>query len=128
MRPWEGSPTYHTKSTTYHHAEALQSFNLPSKSGSTMADRSGYKMHTYVLTANVSTYVKYVYTFVCQNYLHKIVLLCIFVSACHKQICRAQLSYVNSSDTQMYRHILHMWKHLWSIHIYLNILNMLKNS
>ena len=61
-----------------------------------------------MLTANLSTYVKYVNTFACQNYLHKIVLLCIFMSACHKQICGAQLSYVNSSDTQMYWHILHM--------------------
>jgi hypothetical protein len=44
------------------------------------------------------------------------------------QICGAQLSYVNSSDMQMYWHILHMWKHLWSMHIYLNILNMVKDS
>ena len=81
------------------------------------ADRGGYKMHTYVLailpaylkylneyvlTTNLSTYVKYVNTLACQNYFHKIVLLCIFMSACHKQICGAQLSYVNSSDTQMY--------------------------
>ena len=44
------------------------------------------------------------------------------------QICRAKLSYINSSDMQMYWHILHMWKHLRSTHIYLNILNMLKNS
>jgi vesicle coat complex subunit len=108
-----------------------------------MADHSGYKMHTYVLailpaylkylneyvlTTNVSAYVKYVNTFACQNYFHKIVLLCIFMSTCHKQICRAQVSYVNSFDTQMYWHILHMQKHLRSIHIYLNILNMLKNS
>jgi hypothetical protein len=108
------------------------------------ADHGGYKMHTYVsisyssaylkylnkyvLTANLSAYVKYVNTFACQNYLHKIVLLCIFMSACHKRICGAQLSYVNSSDIQMYWHILHMWKDLRSTHIYLNILNMLKNS
>ena len=33
----------------------------------------------YALTTNVSTYVKYVNTFVCQNYLCKIDLLRIFV-------------------------------------------------
>jgi hypothetical protein len=82
----------------------------------------------YALTTNVSAYVKYVNTFVCQNYLCKIVLLCIFVPTCQKRMCRAQLYYVNSSDMQMYWHILHIWKHLWSMHIYLNILNMLKNS
>ena len=43
-----------------------------------------------MLTANLSVYVRYVNTFACQNYLHKIVLLCIFVSACHKRICGAQ--------------------------------------
>jgi len=59
-------------------------------------------LNKYVLTTNVSTYVQYVNTFACRNYLCKIVLLCIFVSACQKQICRAQLSYINSSDTQMY--------------------------
>jgi hypothetical protein len=53
------------------------------------------------LTANVSAYVKYVNTFACQNYLRKIDLLRIFVPACQKWICRAQLSYVNSSDMQM---------------------------
>ena len=47
---------------------------------------------------------------------------------CQKWICRTQLSYINSSDIQMYWHILHMQKHLWSMHIYLNILNMLKDS
>jgi hypothetical protein len=41
-------------------------------------------LNKYVLTANLSAYVKYVNTFACQIYLHKIVLLCIFVSACHK--------------------------------------------
>src|SRR5882762_10443486 len=62
-----------------------------------MADHSGYKIHLfisyslaylkylnkYALTANVSiyhvAYVKYVNTFACQNYLHKIVVLCISV-------------------------------------------------
>jgi hypothetical protein len=52
----------------------------------------------YALTTNVSAYVKYVNTFVCQNYLRKIVLLYIFVPTCQKWICRAQLYYVNSSD------------------------------
>ena len=85
-------------------------------------------LNKYALTTNVSTYVKYVNTFACQNYLHKIVWLCIFIPACQKQICRAQLSYINRSDTQMYWHISHMQKHLRSMHIYLNILNMLKNS
>ena len=82
------------------------------------ADRGGYNMYTYVhisyplaylkylnkyaLTTNVSTYVKYVNTLVCQNYLRKIVVLCISDSACQQRICEAQLSYVNSSDTQMY--------------------------
>jgi hypothetical protein len=108
------------------------------------ADRSGYNMHTYIcisypltylkylnkyaLPANVSTYVKYANTFACQNHLRKIVMLCISNSACQKQIYGAQLSYVNSSDMQMYWHILHMWKHLWLMHIYLNILNMVKDS
>src|SRR5258705_8103631 len=36
-------------------------------------------------------------------------------------ICRAQLSYINSFD-------MHMQKHFQSMHIYLNILNMLKDS
>ena len=36
-------------------------------------------------------------------------------------ICRAQLSYINSSDMDMQ-------KHFQSMHIYLNILNMLKDS
>ena len=80
------------------------------------ADCSGYKIHTYVsyslaylkylnkyaLTTNVSAYVN---TFVCQNYLCKIVLLCLSISTCQKRICGAQLSYVNM---QMYWHILHM--------------------
>ena len=52
------------------------------------------------MTANVSTNVKYVNTFACQNYLCKIVVLRISDSARQKRICRAQLSYVNSSDTQ----------------------------
>ena len=81
-------------------------------------------LNKYVLTADVSACVKYANTFVCQNYLCKIVLL---GSAGQKRICGAHLSYVNSSDTQMYWHILHMRKHLQSIHIYFNILNMLKN-
>jgi membrane associated rhomboid family serine protease len=85
-------------------------------------------LNKYVLIANVSTYVKYVNTFACQNYLPKIVVLRISVYGRWTQICREKLSYVNSSDTQMYRHILHMWKHLQPTHIYLNILNMLKNS
>jgi hypothetical protein len=50
------------------------------------------------LTANISAYVKYVNTFACQNYLRKIVVLCISESACQKRICGAQLSHVNSSD------------------------------
>jgi len=37
------------------------------------------------------------------------------------------VKYVNSSDTQMY-YILHMRKHLWAMHIHLNISNMLKDS
>ena len=73
------------------------------------ADHGGYKMHTYVsyskkylLTANVSAYVEYVNTFVCQNYLCKIVVLHISIHGRQKRICRAKLSYVNSSDMQMY--------------------------
>ena len=91
-------------------------------------DIGGASSFKYSLTANVSTNVKYVNTFACQTYLHKIVVLCISDSTCQKWIGRAQLSYVNSSDTQMYWHIFHMWKHMWSMHIYLNILNMLKDS
>src|ERR1700689_2579341 len=107
-----------------------------------MEDHGGYNMHTYVsyplaylkylnkyaLTVNVSTYVTYANTFVCQNYLRKIVVLYISNFACQKWICGAQLFYINSSGTQMYWHILHMQKHLQSMHIYLNILNMLKDS
>ena len=93
-----------------------------------MADHSGYKIHTYVLTANVSTYVTYVNTFVCQKYLHKIVALRVSISGRQKQICRAKISCLNSSDTQMYWHMLHMRKHLQPMHIYLNIINMLTNS
>ena len=83
-----------------------------------MADHGGYKMHTYVsyslylkkylLTANVSAYVEYVNTFVCQNYACKIVVLHISIHGRQKRICRAKLSYVNSSDMQMYWYILHM--------------------
>ena len=71
-------------------------------------------LNKYALTTNVSAYVKYANTFACQNYLCKIVMLCISDSACQKQICGAQPSYINSSDMQM--------------HIYLNILNMVKDS
>ena len=39
------------------------------------ADRGGYNMYTYALTANISAYVKYVNTYACQNYLPKIVVL-----------------------------------------------------
>jgi len=83
-----------------------------------MADRSGYKIHTYVcisyslaylkylnkcvLTKNVSAYVKYVNTFACWNYLCKIVVFYISISGRQKQICGAKLPYVNSSDIQMY--------------------------
>jgi hypothetical protein len=34
-------------------------------------------LNKYALTANVSAYVKYVNTYACQNYLRKIVVLCI---------------------------------------------------
>jgi len=81
-----------------------------------MADHSGYKIHTcisyslaylkylnkYALTTTIATYVKYVKTFACQNYLCKIVVLCISISGTQKQ---TNLSYVNSSDMQMYWHI-----------------------
>ena len=59
-------------------------------------------LNKYALTTNVSMYVKYVNTFPCQNYLHKIVVLHIAVSGRQSRICRAKLSYVNSPDTQMY--------------------------
>ena len=72
------------------------------------------------MTANVSAHVKYVNSYACQNYLRKIAVLCISDSTCQTQICGAQLSY----DMHMYWHILHMRKHLRSMHIYLNILNM----
>ena len=59
-------------------------------------------LNKYALATNVSAYVEYVNTFACQNYLHKIDLLCIFIPTCQKWICPAQLSYINSSDMQMY--------------------------
>src|ERR1700734_493649 len=37
-------------------------------------------LNKYALTTNIFAYVKYVNTFVCQNYLHKIVVLCISIS------------------------------------------------
>jgi sterol desaturase/sphingolipid hydroxylase (fatty acid hydroxylase superfamily) len=37
-------------------------------------------LNKYALTTNISAYVKYANTFACQNYLHKIVVLCISVS------------------------------------------------
>ncbi len=55
-------------------------------------------------------------------------MLHISISGRQTRICRAQLSYINISDMQMYWHILHMQKHLWSTYIYFNILNMLKDS
>ena len=58
-------------------------------------------LNKYALTANVSTFVKYVNTFVCQNYSRKIVVLCISISGRWSRICRAKLSYINSSDMQM---------------------------
>jgi hypothetical protein len=70
-------------------------------------------LNKYALPTDVSTYVKYANTFECQNYLCKIVTLCISDSTCQKQICGAQLSYINSSDMQMHWHILHMQKHLF---------------
>jgi hypothetical protein len=75
-------------------------------------------LNKYVLAADVSACVKYADAFMCQNYFRKIDVLRISVSG---QRNRAKLSYINSSDTQMYWHILHMRKHLQSIHIYLNI-------
>ena len=75
-------------------------------------------LNKYALTTNGSTYVKYVNTFACQNYLHKIVVLHISVSGRQSRICRAKLSYVNSSDTQMDWHILQLEKHLWSMNIF----------
>ena len=72
-----------------------------------------------------SAYVKYVSTFICQNNSCKIVVHCVSVSGKQSWVCKVQLSYGNSSDIQMYWHIWHMQKHLWSIHIYLNIINML---
>ena len=71
-------------------------------------------LNKYALTTNIFAYVKYVNTFVCQNYLHKIVVLCISISSRWKWICRTKLSYKNSSDMQMY-------SHMWSMHSYLNI-------
>ena len=47
------------------------------------------------MLTNVSAYVKFVNTFACQNYLRKIVVLCISDTARQKRICGAQLSYVN---------------------------------
>ena len=98
-----------------------------------MVDHGGYNMYIfvryplaylkylnkYVLTANVSTNVKYVNTYACQYYLHKIVVLHISIYSRQSQICRAQLSYLNSFDMHMYWHIWHMQKHM---HIYLNML------
>jgi len=46
--------------------------------------------------------VKYVNTFACQNYLHNIVVLCISISDRWEQICRAKLSYANSSDIDIF--------------------------
>ena len=59
-------------------------------------------LNKYALTTNVSECVKYVNKFACQNDLHNIVVLCISVFDRWEQICRAKLSYTNSSDTQMY--------------------------
>jgi hypothetical protein len=78
-----------------------------------MVDNGGYNMYQlsfsifkisnkYALATNVSAYVKYVNTFACQNYLCKTVVLCISISGRWTQICGAQLSYVNCSDTQMF--------------------------
>ena len=62
-------------------------------------------LNKYALTTNVPKCVKYVNKFACQNYLHNIVVLCISISGRCEQICRAKLSYTNSSDMQMYWHI-----------------------
>ena len=76
------------------------------------------------MTANVSTYVKYVNTFVCQNYLHKIVVLCISISGRQERICGAKLSYVNSSDTNVLTYFTNAG--IFAVNAYLNISNMLK--
>ena len=55
----------------------------------------------YILSANVSAYVKIFNTYVCRNYSRKIVVLRISVSGRQSWIYRAQLSYVNSFDTQI---------------------------
>jgi hypothetical protein len=59
-------------------------------------------LNKYALTTNVSAYVTYVNTFACQNYLCKIVVLCISFSHSRKWICGVKIPYPNSSDTQMY--------------------------
>jgi hypothetical protein len=58
-------------------------------------------MYKYVLTTNVSACVKYVNTFACATYLHKIDVLCISISGRQTWIHGAQLSYVNISDTNV---------------------------
>ena len=50
------------------------------------------------LTTNVSTYVKYVNTYACQNYLCKIVVLCISNSTCQKLLWYRENIYLNYSS------------------------------
>ena len=100
------------------------------------ADCSGYKIHTYVsyslaylkylnkyaLTTNVSAYVN---TFVCQNYLCKIVLLCIFVPACQKWKCQLFVTVTGDRNhfvwiakpKQNLLHLLSMWSNLQTSHM-----------
>jgi len=69
----------------------------------------------YALTENVSAYP-------CQNYLCKIVVLCISMSTCWWQ---STTTYIICGHTNVLTYFTYV-EHLQSMHIYLNIFNMLK--
>ena len=65
---------------------------------------SGYNV--YICISYSLAYLKYLFkyvnTYACQNYLHKIVVIRIFVSGWRSWICRAQLSSINSFDIDIF--------------------------
>jgi hypothetical protein len=64
-------------------------------------------LNKYVLTAHVSSYVKYVNTFVCQKYLCKIVVphICVHLPGMDMQ---SHLSYINMSHTNVLTYFTHV--------------------
>ena len=93
----------------YFNADALGSHCPKWLSGSSILCQSiQFRLNQAYGKSPISAHVKYVNSFACQNYLRKIVVLCVSDSACQKRICGAQLSYVSSFDMHMYWHILHM--------------------